>query len=164
MDTKISAGPGNLASDQAMAAMRRRVVIASTFGNGFEWYDFAIFGMFSPVIAKLFFPAGNELNSMLLTFATFAVAFAMRPLSGVLFGLYADRLGRKGALTLMIIMMAIGTGLIGLLPTYGAVGIAAPICMVLARMIQGVSVGGEFSNATAMLVEYSPANRRGYYG
>ena len=147
-----------------MAAMRRRVVIASTFGNGFEWYDFAIFGMFSPVIAKLFFPAGNELNSMLLTFATFAVAFAMRPLSGVLFGLYADRLGRKGALTLMIIMMAIGTGLIGLLPTYQAVGIAAPICMVLARMIQGVSVGGEFSNATAMLVEYSPANRRGYYG
>ena len=82
MDTKVSAGPGNLASDQAMAAMRRRVVIASTFGNGFEWYDFAIFGMFSPVIAKLFFPAGNELNSMLLTFATFAVAFAMRPLSG----------------------------------------------------------------------------------
>jgi MFS transporter, MHS family, proline/betaine transporter len=164
MDTKVSAGSESFASDQAMAAMRRRVVIASTFGNGFEWYDFAIFGMFSPIIAKLFFPAGNELNSMLLTFATFAVAFAMRPLSGVLFGLYADRLGRKGALTLMIIMMAIGTGLIGLLPTYQAVGIAAPLCMVLARMIQGVSVGGEFSNATAMLVEYSPANRRGYYG
>lgn len=144
--------------------MRRRVVVASTLGNAFEWFDYAIFGMFAPIISKLFFPASNDVNSMLLTFATFAVAFAMRPLSGILFGLYADRFGRKGALTLMIIMMAIGTGLIGLLPTYAAIGIAAPLFMVLARLIQGISVGGEFSNATAMLVEYSPANRRGYYG
>ncbi|MBS0529841.1 MAG: MFS transporter [Proteobacteria bacterium] len=144
--------------------MRRRVLVASTLGNAFEWFDYAIFGMFAPIISKLFFPASNELNSMLLTFATFAVAFAMRPLSGVLFGLYADRLGRKRALTLMIIMMAIGTGLIGLLPTYAAIGIAAPVLMVVARLIQGISVGGEFSNATAMLVEYSPENRRGYYG
>lgn len=147
-----------------MVAMRRRVVVASTLGNAFEWFDYAIFGMFAPIISKLFFPASNEVNSMLLTFATFAVAFAMRPLSGVLFGLYADRLGRKRALTLMIIMMAIGTGLIGALPTYAAIGIAAPLLMVLARLIQGISVGGEFSNATAMLVEYSPENRGGYYG
>lgn len=145
-------------------SMRRRVLVASTLGNAFEWFDYAIFGMFAPIISKLFFPTSNELNSMLLTFATFAVAFAMRPLSGVLFGLYADRLGRKRALTLMIIMMAIGTGLIGLLPTYAAIGIAAPVLMVVARLIQGISVGGEFSNATAMLVEYSPENRRGYYG
>ncbi|MGC2780346.1 MAG: MFS transporter [Bradyrhizobium sp.] len=151
-------------SDDATAAMRRRVVMASTLGNAFEWFDYAIFGMFAPIISKLFFPASNEVNSMLLTFATFAVAFAMRPLSGVLFGLYADRLGRKSALTLMIIMMAIGTGLIGLLPTYAAIGIAAPLLMVVARLIQGISVGGEFSNATAMLVEYSPTGRRGYYG
>lgn len=148
----------------AMTAMRRRVVVASTLGNAFEWFDYAIFGMFAPIISKLFFPASNEVNSMLLTFATFAVAFAMRPLSGILFGLYADRLGRKRALTLMIIMMAIGTGMIGLLPTYAAIGIAAPLLMVIARLIQGISVGGEFSNATAMLVEYSPKNRRGYYG
>lgn len=164
MDTQGSTGSGYPAADDAMTAMRRRVVVASTLGNAFEWFDYAIFGMFAPIISKLFFPAGNDVNSMLLTFATFAVAFAMRPLSGVLFGLYADRLGRKRALTLMIIMMAIGTGMIGLLPTYAAIGIAAPVLMVVARLIQGISVGGEFSNATAMLVEYSPANRRGYYG
>jgi MHS family proline/betaine transporter-like MFS transporter len=144
--------------------MRRRVLIASTLGNGFEWFDYGIFGMFTPIISKLFFPASSELTSMLLTFATFAVAFAMRPLSGVLFGLYADKLGRKRALTLMIIMMAIGTGMIGLLPTYAAIGIAAPLLMVVARLIQGISAGGEFANATAMLVEYSPPNRRGFYG
>ena len=144
--------------------MRRRVVMASTLGNAFEWFDYGIFGMFAPIISKLFFPAGSELTSMLLTFATFAVAFAMRPLSGVLFGLYADRLGRKRALTLMIMMMAFGTGMIGLLPTYAAIGIAAPLLMVAARLIQGISVGGEFANATAMLVEYSPPDRRGYYG
>lgn len=164
MDTRGNTGSGNPAADHAMVAMRRRVVVASTLGNAFEWFDYAIFGMFAPIISKLFFPAGNDVNSMLLTFATFAVAFAMRPLSGVLFGLYADRLGRKRALTLMIIMMAVGTGMIGLLPTYAAIGIAAPLLMVVARLIQGISVGGEFSNATAMLVEYSPANRRGYYG
>jgi len=144
--------------------MRRRVVMASTLGNAFEWFDYGIFGMFAPIISKLFFPAGSEVTSMLLTFATFAVAFAMRPLSGVLFGLYADRLGRKRALTLMIMMMAFGTGMIGLLPTYAAIGVAAPLLMVAARLIQGISVGGEFANATAMLVEYSPPDRRGYYG
>jgi len=164
MDLQRGIEAGNPAADDAMAVMRRRVVVASTLGNAFEWFDYAIFGMFAPIISKLFFPSGNDVNSILLTFATFAVAFAMRPLSGVLFGLYADRLGRKGALTLMIIMMAVGTGMIGLLPTYAAIGIAAPVLMVVARLIQGISVGGEFSNATAMLVEYSPPDRRGYYG
>jgi MHS family proline/betaine transporter-like MFS transporter len=163
MSSQDIAGSVNPAAD-ATSAMRRRVVFASTVGNAFEWFDYGIFGMFAPIISKLFFPAGSEVTSMLLTFATFAVAFAMRPLSGVLFGLYADRLGRKRALTLMIIMMAVGTGMIGLLPTYAAIGIAAPLLMVVARLIQGISVGGEFANATAMLVEYSPENRRGYYG
>jgi MHS family proline/betaine transporter-like MFS transporter len=163
MSAQDLAGSGHSVADPT-AAMRRRVVFASTLGNAFEWFDYGIFGMFAPIISKLFFPAGSELTSMLLTFATFAVAFAMRPLSGVLFGLYADRLGRKRALTLMIIMMAVGTGMIGLLPTYAAIGVAAPLLMVVARLIQGISVGGEFANATAMLVEYSPANRRGYYG
>lgn len=159
-----TSGNAGFAAVDPTLTVRRRVVVASTLGNAFEWFDYGIFGMFAPIISKLFFPAGSEVNSMLLTFATFAVAFAMRPLSGVLFGLYADRFGRKGALALMIILMAIGTGLIGVLPTYAAIGIAAPLFMVLARLIQGVSVGGEFSNATAMLVEYSPASRRGYYG
>jgi MFS family permease len=146
------------------SAMRRRVIFASTIGNAFEWFDFAIYLTFASVISKLFFPADNPRSSLLLALATFGLAFAMRPLSGVLFGIYADRVGRKKALSLLIVMMAVGTGMIGVLPTYAAIGIAAPILMVVARLIQGFSVGGEFATATAMLVEFSPPERRGYYG
>lgn len=145
-------------------AMVRKVVIASVLGNAFEWFDFAIYGLFAVIIAKLYFPAGNELASLMLTLATFGVGFAVRPLGGVLLGLYGDRVGRKKALSLTIVLMSVGTGMIGLLPTHAAIGIAAPILMVLARLIQGFSVGGEFSGATTMLVEFAPANRRGFYG
>ncbi|BDD91315.1 MFS transporter [Pandoraea sp. NE5] len=145
-------------------AMVRKVVIASVLGNAFEWFDFAIYGLFAVMIAKLFFPSGNEFASMLLTLATFGVGFAVRPLGGVLLGLYGDRVGRKKALSLTIVLMAVGTGMIGILPTHEAIGIAAPILMVLARLIQGFSVGGEFSGATTMLVEFAPANRRGFFG
>ncbi|MBN3756283.1 MFS transporter [Paraburkholderia sp. Tr-20389] len=145
-------------------AMVRKVVIASVLGNAFEWFDFAIYGLFAVLIAKLFFPGGNDFASMLLTLATFGVGFAVRPLGGVLLGLYGDRVGRKKALSMTIILMSVGTGMIGLLPTYAAIGIAAPILMVLARLIQGFSVGGEFSGATTMLIEFAPAHRRGFYG
>ncbi|RAR57462.1 putative MFS family arabinose efflux permease [Paraburkholderia unamae] len=145
-------------------AMVRKVVIASVLGNAFEWFDFAIYGLFAVIIAKLYFPGGNEFASMLLTLATFGVGFAVRPLGGVLLGLYGDRVGRKKALSLTIVLMSIGTGMIGILPTHAAIGIAAPILMVLARLIQGFSVGGEFSGATTMLVEFAPANRRGFFG
>src|ERR1700722_14543031 len=113
MSSQDIAGSVNPAADPT-AAMRRRVVMASTLGNAFEWFDYGIYGMFAPIISKLFFPAGSEVTSLLLTFATFAVAFAMRPLSGVLFGLYADRLGRKRALTLIIMMITGRKGMIGL--------------------------------------------------
>ncbi|WP_433706432.1 MFS transporter [Paraburkholderia sacchari] len=145
-------------------AMVRKVVIASVLGNAFEWFDFAIYGLFAVMIAKLYFPSGNEFASMLLTLATFGVGFAVRPLGGVLLGLYGDRVGRKKALSLTIVLMSIGTGMIGILPTHEAIGIAAPILMVLARLIQGFSVGGEFSGATTMLVEFAPVNRRGFFG
>src|ERR1700728_2270884 len=115
MSSQDIAGPAPPAAADPTAVMRRRVVTASTLGNAFEWFDYGIFGMFAPIISKLFFPAGSELTSTLLTCATFAVGFAMRPLSGVLFGLYADRLARQRELTLLLIMMALGTGMIGLL-------------------------------------------------
>lgn len=145
-------------------AMVRKVVIASVLGNAFEWFDFAIYGLFAVMIAKLYFPSGNEFASLLLTLATFGVGFAVRPLGGVLLGLYGDRVGRKKALSLTIVLMSVGTGMIGILPTHEAIGLAAPILMVLARLIQGFSVGGEFSGATTMLVEFAPVNRRGFYG
>lgn len=145
-------------------AMVRRVVIASILGNAFEWFDFAIYGLFAVTIARLFFPADNPLASLMLTLATFSIGFAVRPLGGVLLGLYGDRVGRKKALSVTIVLMALGTGMIGLLPTYAAIGVAAPILMVLARMIQGMSAGGEFSGATTMLVEFAPPHRRGFFG
>ncbi|WP_245350390.1 MFS transporter [Bradyrhizobium sp. UFLA03-84] len=147
-----------------MARMRRRVVISSTIGNALEWFDFTVFGLFAGILSKLFFPADNPHSSLLLTFATFGIAFAARPLGGLVFGLYADRHGRKKALVVMISLMAAGTGLLGVLPTYGAIGIAAPLLLLLARLIQGFSAGGEFGSASAMLIEFAPPGRRGFYG
>ena len=144
--------------------MLRKVIVSSILGNALEWFDFAVFGTFAAVISKLFFPAVNDVNSLLLGLATFGIAFAVRPIGGVILGVYADRYGRKRALSLMILLMALGTGLIGLLPTYASIGIAAPLMMVLARVIQGFSISGEFPSASAMLVEFSPPNRRGLIG
>jgi MFS transporter, MHS family, proline/betaine transporter len=149
---------------EAMAQMRRRVVISSTIGNALEWFDFTVFGLFAGIIGKLFFPADNPSSSLLLTFATFGIAFAARPLGGLVFGLYADKHGRKKALVVMIMLMAFGTGLLGFLPTYGAIGVAAPLLLLAARLIQGFSAGGEFGSASAMLIEFAPPGRRGYYG
>ncbi len=152
------------ASATPSPAMLRRVVIASVLGNAFEWFDFAIYGLFAATIAKLYFPAGGALTSLMLALATFGVGFAVRPLGGVLLGLYGDRVGRKRALSLTIALMAVGTGRIGVIPDYTHIGVAAPILIVLARMIQGISAGGEFSGATTMLIEFAPANRRGLLG
>jgi len=146
------------------ASMRRRVVIASVLGNAFEWFDFAIYGMFATVIAKLYFPTGDNETSLLFGLAPFGVAFAVRPIGGLVLGLYADRYGRRRALSLMILMMAGGTAMIGALPTYASIGVAASVLMLVARLIQGFSVGGEYASASAMLVEFAPAGRRGLYG
>ncbi|RKP56035.1 MFS transporter [Pararobbsia silviterrae] len=144
--------------------MLRRVVIASVLGNAFEWFDFAIYGLFAVTIAHLYFPGGDAVASLMLTLATFGVGFFVRPLGGVLLGIYGDRVGRKKALSLTIALMALGTGMIGVLPTYAAIGMAAPILVVIARLIQGVSAGGEFSGATTMLIEFAPRDRRGFFG
>jgi MFS family permease len=144
--------------------MVRRAIVASVIGNALEWFDFAIYGLFAVVISKLFFPGHSEYSSLLLALATFGVGFAVRPLGGLVLGLYCDRAGRKKALSVTILLMAIGTGMMGLLPTYASIGIMAPLLMVLARLIQGFSTGGEFSGATTLLVEFAPKNRRGFYG
>lgn len=146
------------------ASMVRKVVIASVLGNAFEWFDFAIYGLFTVIISKLYFPTGDEVVSILLALGTFGVAFAVRPLGGLLLGMYGDRVGRKKALSLTIGLMALGTGLIGVIPTYQAIGIAAPILVLIARLIQGFSAGGEFGGATTMLIEFAPAGRRGLFG
>jgi MHS family proline/betaine transporter-like MFS transporter len=162
--TQTAAIKADARQAEAMAEMRRRVVVSSTIGNALEWFDFTVFGLFAGILSKLFFPADNPSSSLLLTFATFGIAFAARPLGGLVFGLYADKHGRKKALVVMITLMAVGTGLLGFLPTYGAIGIAAPLLLLLARLIQGFSAGGEFGSASAMLIEFATPGRRGLYG
>lgn len=141
----------------------RRAVIAAVIGNTLEWYDFAVYGFFAITIAKLFFPTGDPTVSLLLTVATFGVGFVMRPVGAVVLGVLADRRGRKTALSLTILLMALGTAMIGLAPTYAMAGAWAPAIIVLARLIQGFSAGGEIGGATAFLVEHAPPERRGFY-
>lgn len=144
-------------------AKRRHAIAAATIGNGLEWFDFTVYGFFTPIIARLFFPAGDDLTSILLTVGTYGVGFFMRPVGAVVLGVYADRAGRKAALTLTILLMAVGTALLGFAPTHAQAGIAGPLVIVLARLIQGFSAGGEIGGATAFLIEYAPPKRRGYY-
>jgi MFS transporter, MHS family, proline/betaine transporter len=147
----------------AESRMRRRVVLASVLGNGLEWFDFVSYGYFASIIAKVFFPADSNL-SLVLAYATFAVGFVVRPIGGIILGAYADRYGRRRALSLLIVMMAFGTLTLGLTPAFATIGIAAPVIVVFGRVVQGISIGGEFASATALLVEYAPANRRMTFG
>ncbi|MPW15841.1 MFS transporter [Paraburkholderia sp. CNPSo 3157] len=139
-----------------------RTVIAASIGNALEWFDLVVYGFFAVVISKLFFPAGNDTVSLLLTLGTFGVSFFMRPLGAIVLGAYADKAGRKAALTLSIVLMMMGTLIIAVLPTWQSIGIAAPLILVVARLMQGFSAGGEFGSATAFLAEHVPG-RRGYF-
>ncbi|MGF6776456.1 MFS transporter [Paraburkholderia sp. GAS334] len=154
------------ATTAASAAAARhsswRIVVAASIGNALEWFDLVVYGFFAVVISKLFFPAGNDTVSLLLTLGTFGVSFFMRPLGAFVLGAYADRAGRKAALTLSILLMMVGTLIIAILPTYETIGIAAPLILVLARLMQGFSAGGEFGSATAFLAEHVPG-RRGFF-
>ena len=125
---------------------------AAILGNALEFYDFTVYAAFAVWLAKAFFPADNPNTSLLLTVATFGVGFVARPLGGILIGAYADRYGRKPAMTLTIWLMALGTGMIGLLPTYDQIGLLAPVLLVLARLLQGFSTGGEMGPATTYLL------------
>ena len=143
---------------------RRAAILAGVIGNVLEWYDFAVYGYFVPVISQLFFPAKTPIVSLLLTFSVFGVGFVMRPVGSIVFGQYGDRYGRKRALSAVIFLMAISTFAVGLLPTYASVGVFAPLLLVIARLAQGLSGGGEWGGAAAYLVEYAPAGKRGVTG
>ncbi|BCQ27286.1 MFS transporter (plasmid) [Caballeronia sp. NK8] len=147
----------------ALGTQRRRAIVATVLGNGLEWFDFTVYSFFAVTIAKLFFPTGNELTSVLLTVATFGVGFFMRPVGGIVLGIYADKVGRKAALSLTILLMAFGTALIGIAPTFEQAGIFAPLVIVVARLLQGFSAGGEMGGATAFLTEYAPPEKRAFY-
>jgi len=143
---------------------RRKAVLAGVIGNVLEWYDFGVYGYFVSTISGLFFPSGDPLVSLLLTFAVFGVGFVMRPVGSILFGIYGDRYGRRKALSAVVFLMGISTLAIGLLPTYAEVGVVAPLLLVIVRLLQGLSAGGEWGGSTAYIVEFAPEGKRGFIG
>jgi metabolite-proton symporter len=143
----------------------RQVALASFIGTAIEWYDFFLYGTAAALVFnKLFFPNADPLIGTLSAFATFAVGFAARPIGGIVFGHYGDRVGRKSMLVISLLIMGLATAAIGLLPTYSSIGIAAPILLVALRMLQGLGVGGEWGGAVLMSVEHAPKGKRGLYG
>ncbi|HKO56152.1 MAG TPA: MFS transporter [Thermoanaerobaculia bacterium] len=140
-----------------------KVIAASAAGTMIEWYDFYIFGSLASIVAGLFFPTGNPTASFLLTLATFATGFAVRPFGAIVFGRIGDLVGRKYAFLVTLLIMGGATFVIGLLPTYGTIGIFAPIILVLLRLLQGLALGGEYGGAAVYVAEHVPDRRRGYY-
>ncbi|MBF0367772.1 MAG: MFS transporter [Oligoflexia bacterium] len=141
----------------------RKNMFGGVVGNILEWYDFAVFGFFAPVIGAQFFPSEDAMYSLLSAFSVFAAAFFARPLGGILFGRIGDTLGRKKALQLSVMMMALPTFLMGLLPTYAQVGVLAPILLIILRIVQGLSVGGELIGSMAFVAETAPTKKQGYF-
>jgi MHS family shikimate/dehydroshikimate transporter-like MFS transporter len=142
-----------------------KVAIASAIGTAVEWYDFFLYGTASALIfGKLFFPTFDPLTGTLAAYGTFAVGFAARPIGGVVCGHFGDRIGRKSMLVVTLLIMGIGTFMIGLLPTYEDIGIWAPVLLVMLRLAQGFGLGGQWGGAVLMTVEHSPHGKRGFYG
>ena len=138
-----------------------RVIAAGSIGNALEWYDLLVYGYFAVTLSNVFFPKGNEAAALLLTLGTFGVSYLVRPLGAIVLGGYGDRAGRKASLMVSILLMVIGTLMMAVMPSYAAIGILAPIGVLVARLIQGFSVGGEFGSATSFLVEHGP-ERKGF--
>jgi MFS family permease len=139
----------------------RRLIVAATIGNIFEWFDFVVYGFFAVTLAEVFFPAGNPTVSLLVTFGAFGLAYLVRPLGAIVVGGYTDRAGRKAGLLLSMALMMIGTTLMAVTPGYATIGLAAPIIITIARLLQGFSVGGEFGSAVSFLAEHG-GGRRGF--
>jgi MHS family proline/betaine transporter-like MFS transporter len=139
----------------------RRLIVAATIGNVFEWFDFVVYGFFALTLAEVFFPTGNPTVSLLVTFGAFGLAYVVRPLGAIVVGGYTDRAGRKAGLLLSMALMMIGTTLMAVTPGYATIGVAAPIIITLARLFQGFSVGGEFGSAVTFLAEHG-GGRRGF--
>ncbi|MEV5608401.1 glycine betaine/L-proline transporter ProP [Streptomyces sp. NPDC052225] len=142
----------------------KRAVKAASLGNAMEWFDFGIYSYLAVTIGHVFFPSGNDTVQLISSFATFAVSFLVRPIGGMVFGPMGDKIGRKKVLAMTMILMAIGTFAIGLIPSYATIGFWAPVLLILFRLIQGFSTGGEYGGASTFIAEYAPDKRRGYFG
>jgi MFS family permease len=161
MDAVIADSPGSIAFQERS---RKLVTIASLIGTTVEWYDFFLYGTITGLVFnKLFFPSGDEFVSTALAYTVYAVGFVTRPVGGILFGHFGDKIGRKPLLILTLLIMGIATFLIGLIPTYAQIGVAAPLLLLVLRLLQGIGLGGEWGGAVLMSFEYAPKEKRGFY-
>ncbi|MFC8779139.1 glycine betaine/L-proline transporter ProP [Streptomyces nigra] len=142
----------------------KRAVKAASLGNAMEWFDFGIYSYLAVTLGHVFFPSGNDTVQLLSSFATFAVSFLVRPIGGMVFGPMGDKIGRKKVLAFTMILMAIGTFAIGLIPSYATIGFWAPVLLIFFRLVQGFSTGGEYGGASTFIAEYAPDKRRGFFG
>ena len=161
--TTLSGQPYPENCNQVSKSTLRRVVGASFIGNFVEWFDYAVYGYLAVTISHVFFPEADKQTALLLTFGLFAISFFVRPIGGFIWGHIGDKVGRKNALSLSILIMSAATFGIALIPDYNIIGIWAPILLLIVRVVQGFSAAGEYAGASAFLVEYAPANRRGLY-
>ena len=145
-------------------SLLKRAVSAMAIGNAMEWFDFGVYSYIAVTLGKVFFPSSNPSAQLLATFGTFAAAFLVRPLGGMVFGPLGDRIGRQRVLAMTMIMMAVGTFAIGLIPSYASIGIMAPVLLLVARLVQGFSTGGEYGGAATFIAEFSTDKRRGFMG
>jgi MFS transporter, MHS family, proline/betaine transporter len=143
-------------------SLLKRAVGAMAIGNAMEWFDFGVYSYIAVTLGKVFFPSSSPAAQLLATFGTFAAAFLVRPLGGMVFGPLGDRIGRKRVLAMTMIMMAVGTFCIGLIPSYESIGVMAPVLLLVARLLQGFSTGGEYGGAATFIAEFSPDKKRGF--
>lgn len=155
--------PTTSSTGEVSPATLRRVTAAAFGGTVIEWFDFAVYGYTASALAATFFPSETAVGGLLQTFAVFAVAFAMRPLGGFIFGRLGDRMGRRKILLATVFLMSISTAVIGLLPGHASIGLLAPILLTIARCLQGLSAGGEYAGAVAYVIEHAPAHKRAFY-
>ena len=162
MAQRVTVTPQTAQTLQVTPAEERKVIFASSLGTVFEWYDFYLYGTLAIFFGSLFFPSGNETAAFLASLATFGAGFAVRPFGALVFGRLGDLLGRKYTFLITIVLMGVATAGVGLLPTYEQIGVAAPILLVLLRLVQGLALGGEYGGAATYVAEHAPGKRRGY--
>ncbi len=158
----MSARGDTIKTGEDFSAGEKRVIFASSLGTVFEWYDFYLYATLAPFFAALFFPPGNETAALLSAFATYAAGFLVRPFGAIIFGRIGDLVGRKYTFLITIVVMGSATFLVGLLPTFAAIGWTAPVLLVTLRLLQGLALGGEYGGAATYVAEHAPNNRRGY--
>src|SRR5512134_1225355 len=150
-------------TDQVRSYSIWKVITASAVGTMIEWYDFYIFGSLAVTIAPLFYPEGNDTLALIAYLSTFAVGFVVRPFGALFFGRIGDLVGRKYAFLVTLVLMGVATAAVGFLPTYNTIGLAAPVILILIRVLQGLALGGEYGGAAVYVAEHVPDHRRGFY-